>query len=208
VAGAPGMLASHLRAPINKLAQPLGRAVARTGVTANALTLAGVLLVAVGTAVFCSGRLAFGAIVVGVGGILDLVDGAVAKVTHTASRFGAFLDSTTDRLSDGVLFAGVTWFLVEHPRAGVRLGLPPAAVLALALAVLVLGFLTSYIKGRAEAVGYSCDVGIAERGERVFIMAVCIFFNLMVPALAVLFVLSAVTVIQRFVHVAQQAKTP
>jgi CDP-diacylglycerol--glycerol-3-phosphate 3-phosphatidyltransferase len=206
VAGAPGMLASNLRAPINKVAQPLGRAVARTGVSANALTLAGVLLVALGTAVFCSGRLVVGAIVVGVGGILDLFDGAVAKATHTASHFGAFLDSTTDRLSDGILFSGVAWFLVRHPTSGVRLGLGVPAVLALALAVLVLGFLTSYIKGRAEAAGYTCDLGIAERGERVFIMAVSIFFNLMVPALVVLFLLSSVTVIQRFVHVAQQAK--
>lgn len=200
------MLASRLRAPINRIAQPLGRAVARTGITANAVTLLGLALVSVGTVIFCTGRLIPGALVVGVGGILDMVDGAVAKVTHTASTFGAFLDSTTDRVSDGVLFSGVAWYLIEHPAGGIRLGLAGSAILVLALAVLTLGFLTSYIKGRAEALGFECNVGLAERGERVFIMAVSVFFNVMVPALVLLFVLSAVTVVQRFVHVYLQAK--
>lgn len=202
------MLASRLREPINRIAQPLGRTVAKSGLSANALTVAGLCLVAAGTVVFCLGYLYVGAVIVGVGGILDLVDGAVAKATHTESAFGAFLDSTTDRLSDGVLFAGVTWYIVAHPHAGVaRLGISFGGALFLALAVLVLGFLTSYIKGRAEAVGFTCNVGVAERGERVFIMAVAVFFNVMVPALSLLFVLSAVTVIQRFVHVLAQAKS-
>jgi CDP-diacylglycerol--glycerol-3-phosphate 3-phosphatidyltransferase len=202
------MLASRLRGPINRIAQPLGRAVARSGVSANAITVSGLVLVVVGTILFCSGHhLHAGALVIGVGGILDLVDGAVAKVTHTESAFGAFLDSTTDRLSDGVLFSGVVWYFVHHPAAGrAQLGLPPSWVLAVGLGVLVLGFLTSYIKGRAEAVGFTCDLGVAERGERVFIMAVAVYFNLMVPALALLFVLSAITVAQRFVHVLGQAK--
>lgn len=200
------MLASHLRAPINRIAHPLGRAVARTGITANAVTLLGVALVTAGTLIFCSGRLVLGAAAVSVGGILDMVDGAVAKVTHTASTFGAFLDSSTDRLSDGILFAGVAWYLVEHPNAGIRLELSASQVLALALAVLMLGFLTSYIKGRAEALKFECNVGIAERGERVFIMAVSMYFNVMVPALVLLLFLSALTVGQRFVHVYLQAK--
>jgi len=200
------VLASRLRAPINRIAQPLGRAVARTGVSANVVTLLGVALVAAGTVIFCTGRLVLGAAAVSVGGILDLVDGAVAKVTHTASTFGAFLDSTTDRLSDGILFSGVAWYLVEHPNAGIRLELSASAVLILALAVLTLGFLTSYIKGRAEALGFECNLGIAERGERVFVMAVSMYFNIMVPALVLLFVASSLTVVQRFVHVYLQAK--
>lgn len=201
------MLASRLRGPINRIAQPLGRAVAKTRISANALTAAGVCLVALGTVIFCANMLMVGAVVVGVGGILDLVDGAVAKATHTASTFGAFLDSTTDRLSDGILFSGVVWYLARYPHAGhLHLGIPAAGILSLGLAVLVLGFLTSYIKGRAEALGFTCDVGLAERGERVFLMAVAVFFNLMVPALLLLFVASSITVVQRFVHVAAQAR--
>jgi CDP-diacylglycerol--glycerol-3-phosphate 3-phosphatidyltransferase len=201
------MLASHLRDRINRIAQPVGRAVGRSGISANAITVAGLVLVTVGTVMFAGFHsLYFGAVVVGIGGITDMVDGAVAKATGTESSFGAFLDSTTDRLSDGVLFSGIVWFLIHHPSTGTNtLGIPPSIAILLGLAVLVLGFLTSYIKGRAEAMGYTCNVGVAERGERVFIAACSIFLHVIVPSLALLFVLSAVTVVQRFVHVWGQA---
>lgn len=201
------MLANRLRGPINKVAGPLGRGVARTKLSANTLTVLGLCLVTLGTVIFATGRLHLGTVIVGVGGILDLIDGAVAKATHTESRFGAFLDSTTDRLSDGIFFSGIIWYLVNHPFSRLRLGISPNLVLALGLAVLVLGFLTSYIKGRAEAMDFTCNVGIAERGERVLIADVAMFYNAAVPALVLLFILSAVTVAQRTVHVWQQAKS-
>jgi len=76
----------------------------------------------------------------------------------------------------------------------------------LTLAVLVLGFLTSYIKARAEAMGFDCNVGIAERGERLFIACAGVFFNRIFLALSVLAVLSLITVAQRFAVVWRQAK--
>ena len=200
------MLASRLRGPINKVAGPLGRAVAKTHLSANTFTVLGLVFVSLGTVLLAAGHLHVGPIIVGVGGVLDLVDGAVAKATHTESRFGAFLDSTTDRLSDGIFFSGCVWYLSHHPYAGHRLGIPPDLGLFLALGVLVLGFTISYIRGKAESLGYTCNVGIAERGERMLVVAVAIFFGLLVPSLALIFVLSAVTVGQRFVHVWQQAK--
>ena len=107
------MLASHLRGRINRIVEPLGRAVGRTGISANDLTVSGAVIMAVGTLLVANGRLLLGGMVVTVGGLLDLVDGAVAKATGTETPFGAFLDSTTDRLSDGLLFSGLacrhTW---------------------------------------------------------------------------------------------------
>ena len=206
------MLASHLRGRINRIVEPLGRAVGRTGISPNDLTVSGVVVLAVGTFVFANGRLFLGGALVTVGGLLDLVDGAVAKATGAETRFGAFLDSTMDRLSDGLLFSGMAWYVVHRPPGGAAMlgvvpgRLYPSAGLLLALGVMVLGFLTSYIKARAEALGYSCDVGVAERGERVFVAAAGIVFNLIMPALALLFVLSGVTVGQRVVHVWRQAK--
>jgi CDP-diacylglycerol--glycerol-3-phosphate 3-phosphatidyltransferase len=78
--------------------------------------------------------------------------------------------------------------------------------LALALIAMVLGFLVSYIKARAEALGFSADVGIAERAERVGLIAVGLILNILVPVLGVLVALSVVTVVQRFVHVYNQAR--
>ena len=206
------MLASHLRGRINRIVEPLGRAVGRTGISANDLTVSGVVLMAVGTLLVANGRLLLGGVVVTVGGLLDLVDGAVAKATGTETAFGAFLDSTTDRLSDGLLFSGLAWYLVHRPPGGAAmLGVVPGRLYAstgllLALGVMVLGFLTSYIKARAESMGYSCNVGVAERGERVFIAAAGIVFNIIVPALTILLVLSGITVGQRIVHVWRQAR--
>jgi CDP-diacylglycerol--glycerol-3-phosphate 3-phosphatidyltransferase len=206
------VLASHLRGHINRWVRPVGRAVGRTGISANALTVAGLVIVSVGTVVLASGRLALGGWIVAVGGILDLFDGAVAKATGTESAFGAFLDSTTDRISDGVFFSGIAWYLAHRPASGpALLGIIPGREypwfgLMLTLAVMVLGFLTSYIKARAEATGLSCNVGVAERGERMFIAAAGVVFNRIVPALILLFVLSAVTVVQRFAHVWRQTQ--
>lgn len=198
------MLASRLRGPINKVARPLGKAVGRTGISANTLTVAGVFFVAAGTWIIVGGYPVPGAIVIGVGGVLDLIDGAVAKATHTETPFGAFLDSTTDRISDGILFSGIVYYVARHGPGRAALGLSTSAVVTLALSVLVLGFLTPYLKGKAESLGYTCDVGLAERGERVLIGAVGFGLLLIVPALVILFVLSLITVGQRYLVVWRQ----
>jgi CDP-diacylglycerol--glycerol-3-phosphate 3-phosphatidyltransferase len=191
----------------------LGKALGRTGISPNLITVVGVCIVAVGTLVFAgAGRLVLGSLIVAVGGFTDLFDGAVAKATGRVTRFGSFLDSTTDRISDGIFFAGIVWYLMHRPATGPDLlGIipgrqyPSVAVL-LTLVVLVLGFLTSYIKARAEAMDFRCDVGIAERGERVFIACTGVFFNRIFLALSVLAVLSLITVAQRFAAVWRQAK--
>src|SRR5437879_13711445 len=81
--------------------------------------MAGVFIVAVGTFVFAgAGHLIVGALIVALGGFTDLFDGAVAKATGKVTRFGSFLDSTTDRISDGIFFSGLVWYLMHRPATG------------------------------------------------------------------------------------------
>ncbi len=190
------MVGHRLRTQIDRLAAPLGRGLSKAGFSANMLTGAGVAMIAVSGWLIAQGRLFLGACTLCLGSLSDLFDGAVARAARTESRFGAFFDSTTDRLSDGILLSAVAWHLASLP--GGRLGF------ALALGSLVLSFLTSYIKAQAESLGFSCDVGLAERGERLALIFVGLLFGVLVPALGVLFVLSAITVIQRLAHVRRQ----
>jgi CDP-diacylglycerol--glycerol-3-phosphate 3-phosphatidyltransferase len=190
------MVGHRLRTQIDRLVVPLGRGLSRVGLSANMLTAAGVGVMAIAGWFIARGRLLLGAVVLCIGSLSDLFDGAVARAARTESRFGAFLDSTTDRLSDGILLSAVAWHLAFSPDG--RLGF------ALALGSLVLSFLISYIKARAEGLGLSCDVGLAERGERLALVFVGLLFDVLVPALAVLFAASLVTVAQRLAHVRRQ----
>jgi phosphatidylglycerophosphate synthase len=132
-----------------------------------------------------------------VGGLFDTLDGAVAKSMGTKSLAGAFLDSTLDRVSDGMLFAALAWYEAVD---GTRIGL------ALALATGLLAFLTSYIRAKAESLDLTCDVGLVERWLRLALVGVGLAFHVLLPALGLLLVLSFVTVWQRLVHVFRKAQ--
>jgi CDP-diacylglycerol--glycerol-3-phosphate 3-phosphatidyltransferase len=185
----------RFRESIDKVSLPVGRSIGKTGVSPNVVTVLGTLLVALGAFLVIRQQHVLGASLLIAGGLFDLIDGAIAKSMNVQTKKGAFLDSTTDRLSDGVVFAAVVWIMIDN-----SLGL------ALALIAMVLGFLVSYIKARAEALGFSCDVGIAERAERVTLIAVGLILNILVPMLGVLVAISVVTVLQRFLHVYNQAR--
>jgi CDP-diacylglycerol--glycerol-3-phosphate 3-phosphatidyltransferase len=188
-------LFNKFRDSIDKVAFPIGRSIGKTGVSPNFVTVLGTVLVGIGCFFVIRGQPALGAWILVAGGAADLIDGAIAKSMKAETKKGAFLDSTTDRLSDGVVFATVVWISVGEP-----LGL------ALALVAMVLGFLVSYIKARAEALGFSADVGIAERAERVGLIAVGLILNILIPMLILLVAISLLTVVQRFVHVYLQAR--
>ncbi|WP_242423635.1 phosphatidylinositol phosphate synthase, partial [Frankia sp. EI5c] len=132
----------------------------------------------------------------------DLVDGVIARARGISSKWGAFLDSTSDRVGDGAIFGSlVIWY------AGDGDSLPLAGA---ALLCLVAGSVTSYVKARAEGLGFTCDVGFAERGERLLILLVAAgLYGLGVPYLlpaALWFLVGAtlLTVTQRIVHVHRQ----
>lgn len=189
------MLQKLFRGLIDKTFQPAGRALGRWGVSPNLVTLAGTVTVAAGCWLVISGYRAGGGWVIGLGGALDVLDGAIAKGAGLKSTAGAFLDSTTDRLADGMALGTLAWVLSDQP-----LGL------ALALIALVLGFTVSYIRARAESLGLECNVGLAERAERMVLVAVGLIFDVVLLALWVLVALSVITAVQRFVHVYAQAR--
>ncbi len=153
-----------LRPLIARLLRPVGEALARTPVTPNAITITGAAGMVVGALwLFPTGHLFAGTVVCTAFVLADMLDGALARVKGTSGAWGAFLDSTLDRVGDAAVFAGLTIWLA-------RTGQRPLALVA--LFCLVTGGLVSYAKARAEGLGLRCDVGIAERTERLLIALV------------------------------------
>ena len=184
--------------------QHLVRLLAKTPITPNALTWFG-LLVAIGAAVLIStGHIFAAGFVVLAGGLFDMLDGALARLTNSTSRFGAILDSTLDRLSEAVILLAV---LVAYTRGLVEPAVAGVVVVGLAW----LGsLLVSYIRARAEALGIECEVGIFTRAERVVILVLGLLLSqidgALLIALAVIAALSLITAGQRLVYVWQKTR--
>ena len=180
---------------------------ARTRVTPNALTAAGVTLCALASVlVYFEYRhevLFFwlAAIVFVAGSLLDILDGALARQSGKASPFGAFVDSTTDRISEALMLGGIALVFV---RDGSELGI------ALTVAALTGSFLVSYTRARAEALGLRGDVGIGSRAERVVVITAGLVLAPWVPlelAIGLLTATAWITVLQRVLHVRNQLRT-
>ena len=156
-----------LRPAMTRLFTPVGALLARTPITANAITIIGTVGVAGGAlGLFPIGELFPGALTCTIFVFLDMLDGVLARIKGTTGRWGAFLDSTMDRIAVAAIFSGLTlWFMLggqDHLLAGVS------------LFCLVAGGLVSYAKARAEGLGLRCDVGLIERPERMLISLVAV----------------------------------
>lgn len=192
------MLDVRFRERIDKIFRPIGRVLARAGLTANRLTITGVILNLVAAGFVATGRFIFGAILGGVGSVIDMLDGATAKAGQATSRRGAFLDSVADRVSEVAVFSALAWHFSHSAES----------VLAV-LAVLTLGFslLISYERARAESLGLDGKTGLFERGERLIVLGVGLFIPHAMPlAMWVLAIGTAFTAIQRFVYIWRQAE--
>ncbi|HEX8082068.1 MAG TPA: CDP-alcohol phosphatidyltransferase family protein [Jatrophihabitans sp.] len=196
-----------LRAPIGKAIAPLGRSLAQAGVSPDMVTVVGTIGATASALVFYPRGMFFvGTLCIWAFVMFDMVDGAVARAGGGGSRFGAVLDSSCDRIADAAVFSALAWWFARHDQP---------ALLAAALLCLVLGSLTSYIKARAEGAGFSCNVGIAERTERLIIVLVGTGLTgwpfhlpyVQAVALWLLVAASAVTVVQRLATVWQQSRT-
>lgn len=177
----------------------------RHGVSPDVVTIAGTAGVVLGALVcFPQGWLWQGVVVVTIFVVSDMIDGLMAKTTGTASNWGAFLDSTSDRLGDAAVFGGILLYFAYHRDSTFWAGI--------ALAGLVFGQWTSYVKARAESLGFRCGGGLAARADRlVIILAGALLAGLGVPyvlevAVAALAVTSMITVFQRIEQVRRQAK--
>lgn len=192
------------RAGMTRVVEPVARGLLRAGVSPNAVTVTGTIGVLVGALGFgARGQLVAGALIVTVFALTDLLDGTMARMSGGSTKFGAFLDSSMDRIADSAVFGAVAYWLAT------RHNYPAVAAALLCLAA---GGLVSYVKARAEGLGMTCNVGIAERTERLLIVGVGgLLTGLGVdPALPIaLWLLAAVsifTVGQRMLHVYRQAQ--
>lgn len=198
------MLGIHGRDQVNRATEPVARRLASWGVTPDAVTIIGTVGVAGGALAFYPrGEFWIGTLVITAFVFSDMLDGALARVRGSGGPWGAFLDSTLDRVGDGAVFGSLALWYAGHGNS--------LTMCAVSLYVLVAGGLTSYVKARAEALGLSCNVGIAERSERLIAILVLTFFSgaLDLPvlrdiALWGLAAATTVTVAQRMVAVHRQ----
>lgn len=170
---------------------------------------------ALGMGIIAAGAIATNHLIIGaslilISGILDVLDGALARSTNQSSRFGAVLDSTFDRISEAVVFLGVLGLYVMNFSPSASLLAPQTEYIVgtvLTFLAIIGSFLTSYVRARAEGLGLDCSVGLFTRFERVIILALGLLFNQLVIALLILVVLAFVTVGQRLVYVRRQIRS-
>ena len=159
------MLSVLGRASVSKVTLPLGRALIKTGLTPDAMTIIGtVATIAAAVTLFPMGHLFVGTLVIWLFVMFDMLDGAMARARGGGTKFGAVLDSTCDRLADGAIFAGLGWWcLVEKPHQWLFVA---------TMICLVTSQVISYAKARAEASGLNGDGGLIERPDRLVIVLV------------------------------------
>jgi CDP-diacylglycerol---glycerol-3-phosphate 3-phosphatidyltransferase len=194
------MLDGRMRTDFERRIRPLGSNLRRTGITADHLTLTGVVMAVAAAVAIGNGALRAGVLLLVLTAIPDVLDGAVAKASGTASPRGAFFDSVADRLTDALLLGGVAWYLASTH--GGHVVLLPFAVLAASM-------LISYERAKAEALGFDARGGVMERAERLVVLGIGLLFDsLLVPVLVVMLVLTLFTAAQRFAKVWRQASAP
>ncbi|MDP9695090.1 UNVERIFIED_ORG: CDP-diacylglycerol--glycerol-3-phosphate 3-phosphatidyltransferase [Arthrobacter globiformis] len=195
------MLNRHARGFFTALFTPLARWLLKIGVSPDAITIVGTAGVVVGALVFYPlGQLWWGTVFITLFIFSDVIDGIMARMQNLGGRWGNFLDSSLDRLADGALFAGLAiWFFTGGADA-------PIAIAA--IVCLVLGMVVSYVRAKAESLGFQANVGIAERAER--LVSVLVITGLtgvglppvvLLATLVLLAAASLVTVVQRVLAV-------
>lgn len=193
------MFDGQFRKQVDAAVKPIGAGLARAGITADVITAAG-LAMSLGAAIAIgAGALSLGLLLLVLTGIPDLLDGAVAKASGKSSVRGAFFDSVADRITDAMLFSALAFYFVTQGSSPWLVVLPVA------------GYATaswvSYVRAKADALGFDAHVGIVERAERIILLGVGLLFGgpVLVGVLVAIVVLNLVTFAQRFVKVWQQA---
>jgi CDP-diacylglycerol--glycerol-3-phosphate 3-phosphatidyltransferase len=222
-----GLVSPGLRGRVRRMAEPIAAGFGRVGLTPNHLTVIGLAIACVAAAVAATGAWLPAGLLVFFGAVFDLFDGALARATGTASRYGAFLDSVLDRTGEAVVYVGIAWGL---------LGTDWASGAVASAAALGAASLVSYTRAKSESLGFTpgngmASVGLAPREVRVVLLTlgllgagllpaphpiVCIMAPCPQPAdprllslvgsLVIIAVLATVTSLQRILHVRAQAK--
>ena len=187
-----------------RITNPIVGILSKSRITPNILTLANLVLNIVAAYAIASGHFLLGGLLILGSGLFDLLDGALARFTGQTTKFGAVLDSTVDRVSEAATLCGLLiWYVPQE-------GASPEIVLV--LVVLIGSFMVSYIRARAEGLGWRCQVGLFTRAERVIVLALGlmiarIWVHSVFVALCVLAVFVSVTVVQRLVYLWRQGET-
>lgn len=181
---------------------PVVSVLAKTGVTPDGLTWSGFVLTIGAAALAAFGYLSWAGLTSLFAAIFDMLDGALARKLDRVTLFGGILDSTLDRLSEGAMLVGILiWYL--------RFSIPGENLILMALLVgvtIVVSFTVSYTRARSEGAGLRGEVGISTRPERVILTAVGLLIGQVTAALAIIAVMSTITVIQRLHYAWKQAK--
>lgn len=194
---------------VRRLAQSLLNSIAvrldRLGVTPNALTLIGFLGMCVIGLLLANGQFALGGVLIILAGMFDALDGSLARLTNRVTKFGAFLDSTTDRYAEGVLFLGIlAWYL---PRGVTN-------VAYLVYLSLLGSLMVSYARARAEGIGVECKEGLLTRFERIALLVIGLLLTAVfgdtpiLVVLAILAVFTNITAVQRMWLVYKASGSP
>ena len=192
----------RLRSLLSPIVDGISRVFVKLGFSPSGLTVIGVLIACVAAALIAQGMLAAGGVVVLVAGVFDMFDGAVARMTNRATKFGALFDSVMDRVSEAVVLLGLLWFYLED---GEQLG-------AVLVYVSIVGStMVSYVRARAEGLGIECKGGLMQRPERVASLGIGIIVGqwwqpAVLIVLGVIAVLTVVTTVQRVVESARGAE--
>jgi len=188
-----------------RLTAPIVRLLVKTHVTPTALTWLGFAIALSAAIIIATGYLFTAGIVMLVGGLFDMLDGALARHTGRVTTFGALLDSTLDRVSEAALLVGILIFYLF-------LGGQPVVGILLVCLALIASLMVSYLRAKGEALGLECGVGLFTRPERVIALAVGLLASravdsALIIALAVITVFSFITIGQRLVYLRRQTKT-
>lgn len=194
------MFDGRFRKGVDRVVNPVGQALRRTGLAPDHLTALGLVLAIPAAVMIGTGRLGLGLVLLVASAVPDLLDGALAKASGRASIRGAFFDSVADRVSDALVLGGVAWYLQDRYHGQAAL---------LPFAVLAVSFLVSYQRAKAESLGLQAKGGLMERAERVVVLCAGLAFSAaLVPLLWVMLALTSITAVQRFVKVWRQASAP
>jgi CDP-diacylglycerol--glycerol-3-phosphate 3-phosphatidyltransferase len=195
-------LAELRKIAARRITEPLNAALIKSRLKPNTLTWFALAISLIAAGTIATNHLLIGGFLVLLSGVFDILDGALARLTNQATRFGALLDSTFDRISDAVLLLGL---LALYISSGYTIEI------VLIFLALIVSLLTSYVRARAEGLGLNCSVGLFTRAERVIILALGLLLNQLYKfsifvALVLLVILGFATVVQRVVYVWQQTK--
>jgi CDP-diacylglycerol--glycerol-3-phosphate 3-phosphatidyltransferase len=191
------MFDKRCRAGVERSLRPVGSGLKKAGVSADQLTVLGLVLSAACAITVAQGWLFVGWCLLAASAVPDVLDGAVAKASGTASARGAFFDSVVDRVSDTLVLGGLAWYLADTHG-------PHAALLP--LAILGASNLVSYERARAESLGFTARGGLMERAERMIAVGLGLLFSVvLIPILWLMLGLTVLTAVQRFLMVWRQA---